>query len=72
MKMEFVEQQLKEWGEIIIYTAGGATFELHLGDTKFDYDNRVIHLKAPDSLFVIDGDAVESVTKHYGHRNGDD
>lgn len=71
MKMEFVEQQLKEWGEIIIHTEGGATFELHLGDTEFDKENRVIHLKATDALFVIDGDSVESITKHYGHRNGD-
>lgn len=69
MKMEFVEQQLKEWGEIMIHTDAGATFELHLGDTKFDYDNRVIYLKSSGSLFVIDGDRVESITKHYGHRD---
>ena len=71
MKMEFVEQQLQEWGEIIIHTAGGATFELHLGDTEFDKDNRTIRLKAPDAVYVIDGDEVASITKHYGHKNGD-
>lgn len=72
MKMEFVEEQLKEWGEIIIHTAGGSTFELHMGDTKFDYDKRMIHLKASDAQFVIDGDEVEAITKHYGHRDGGD
>lgn len=68
MEMEFVEQQLKEWGELIITTAGGSTFELHLGDTEFDLENRVIQLKAPDARYVIDGDSVESITKHYGHK----
>ena len=70
MEMEFVEQQLKEWGEIIVTTAGGATFELHLGDTTFDLENRVIHLKTPNAIHVIDGDSIEFVTKHYGHQEG--
>lgn len=67
MKMELVEQQLKEWGEIMIRTASGSTFEMHLGDTEFDKENRVIRLKSSDALYVIDGDSVESITKHYGH-----
>ncbi len=71
MKMEFVEQ-LKEWAKLSFTPPVEPPTSLISGDTKFDYDNRVIHLKAPDSLYVIDGDAVESVTKHYGHRNGDD
>lgn len=66
--MEFVEQQLKEWGEIIVHTEGGATYELHLGDTTFDMENRVIYLKTSDAQYVIDGDSVESITKHYGHK----
>lgn len=70
MKMELVQQQLKEWGEIMITTASGATFELHLGDTTFDFENRVILLKAPDSQYVIDGDAVDYIYKHYGHKDG--
>jgi len=65
--MEFVEQELKSWGEIIIKTSGGTEFEIHLGDTEFDYDNRVIRLKSANAHYVIDGDAVESITKHYGH-----
>lgn len=69
MKMEFVERQLNEWGELLITTAGGATFELHLGDTTFDTENRAIHLKAPDAQHVIDGDSIEFVTKHYGHKD---
>lgn len=66
MEMEFVEQQLKEWGEIIVITAAGSQFELHLGDTTFDLENRVIHLQTRDAQYVIDGDSVESITKHYG------
>lgn len=67
MKMETVQKQLKEWGEIIIYTDGGATIELHLGDTKFDETQRLIYLKSTDAEFVIDGDCVEYIKKHYGH-----
>ncbi|MBO8142783.1 MAG: hypothetical protein H0Z37_11540 [Firmicutes bacterium] len=69
MKMEFVQKQLKEWGEIIVTTAGGATFELHLADTEFDTANRVIVLKAPTAQYVIDGDQIEFITKHYGHKD---
>ncbi len=67
MKMEFVEKELKGWGEIMIVTSAGQKFEIHIGDTEFDYDERVIRLKTPNSLFVIDGDSVESIEKHYGH-----
>lgn len=66
MKMEFVQKELQAWGEIIIRTDGGQTFELHIGDTEFDMENRVIRLKAPNSQFVIDGDSVEVIEKHYG------
>ena len=65
--MEFVEKELKGWGEIMIVTSAGQKFEIHIGDTEFDYDERVIRLKTPNSLFVIDGDSVESIEKHYGH-----
>ncbi len=67
MKMVFVEKELKSWGEIIIKTSGGSQFEIHVGDTEFDYDNRVIRLKSANALYVIEGDSVESITKHYGH-----
>ncbi|WAH37560.1 hypothetical protein [Alicyclobacillus dauci] len=33
MKMDTVYQQLKDWGELIITTDAGDTFEIHLGDT---------------------------------------
>lgn len=67
VKMEIVHEMLQEWGELIITTAGGQSFEIHLGDTKFDTDRRLIILRAPKATYVIDGDAVESITKHYGH-----
>lgn len=67
MKMELVQKELQGWGEIIIVTAAGQKFELHLGDTEFDFDNRVIRLKAPSSKYIIDGDSVESVELHLGH-----
>lgn len=68
MKMEQVYEALKEWGEIIITTAAGTDYELHLGDTHFDFDNRLITLHTNEAQYIIDGDAVDSITKHYGHR----
>lgn len=68
LKMETVHAELKGWGEIIITTEGGEEFEIHLGDTTFDFNARIITLKTPDSDYVIDGDSVESIRKHYGHR----
>lgn len=67
MKMEEVQKELQAWGEIIVHTAGGQKFELHLGDTTFDYSMRVIRLQSPDAKFVIDGDSIESIEMHYGH-----
>lgn len=67
MKMEIVHEMLQEWGELIVTTAGGQSFEIHLGDTQFDMDRRLIILKGPKATYVIDGDAIETITKHYGH-----
>ncbi|MEX2356236.1 MAG: hypothetical protein WD535_04290 [Thermaerobacterales bacterium] len=67
MKMEFVQQRLQEWGEVMITTDGGQTFELHLGDTEFDLKERVIRLQTPTGIFFIPGDGVEVIQQHYGH-----
>jgi len=67
MKMEVVQAELNKWGEAIITTSGGKTFELHTGDTKFDFENRVIRLVAPAAHFVIDGDSVEYIQMHFSH-----
>lgn len=67
MKMELVQKELQEWGEIIIVTDSGQKFELHLGDTEFDTEARVIRLHSSSSRYVIDGDAVEVIEKHLGH-----
>ena len=68
MKMEQVEAELKAWGELVVTTAAGDRFELHLGDTTFDTERRIITLKTPTSIFEIDGDSIEHAEKHYGHR----
>ena len=68
MKMEAVEKQLKVWGELIVTTDAGDTFEIHLGDTKFDSQNRVITLTTPDAEYLIEGDAIESIKMHYSHK----
>lgn len=68
MKLEAVKKELEHWGEIIITTDAGDQYELHLGDTDFDLTNRVIKLTTPDAQYLIDGDAVENIKKHYGHR----
>ncbi|HEY3368727.1 MAG TPA: hypothetical protein VGK74_27025 [Symbiobacteriaceae bacterium] len=65
--MEAVQTELQHWGEILITTAGGDNYELHLGDTEFDTNARVIRLKTPDADFIINGDGVEAIKKHYGH-----
>lgn len=68
MKMEAVHKRLKEWGELIILTDAGDTFEIHLGDTTFDLENRVIQFTTPDAKHVIGGDSVESVRMHFSHK----
>lgn len=68
LKMETVEAELKSWGELMITTEAGDVYEIHLGDTVFDYSTRTITLKGPNSQYVIDGDCVEAIQKHYGHR----
>ncbi len=65
--MEAVQQELRDWGELLITTAAGESYEIHLGDTEFDTQSRVIRLKTPSSDFVIAGDSVEALQKHYGH-----
>jgi photosystem II stability/assembly factor-like uncharacterized protein len=67
MKMEAVQKELQGWGELLITTDGGERYEIHLGDTEFDTNARVIRLKSPESDFVIAGDSVEAIQKHYGH-----
>jgi len=69
MKMEIVKQELEAWGELMIATANGERYEIHLGDTTFDFEKRVITLKTPNAIYEIDGDAVESIEKHYGHKD---
>lgn len=68
MKMESVKKELEDWGEIIITTSSGEKYEIHLGDTAFDAESRTIKLTTPTALFIIDGDSVESIEKHYGHK----
>ena len=68
MKMEAVKKELAQWGELIISTSGGEKYEIHLGDTTFDTESRTIRLTTPAALFLIDGDSVESIEKHYGHK----
>lgn len=68
MKMETVQQQLEQWGELIVTTEAGDVFEIHLGDTKFDKERRAICFTTPDAEYVIDGDTIESVKKHFSHK----
>ncbi|MFD1675738.1 hypothetical protein [Alicyclobacillus fodiniaquatilis] len=68
MKMEEVHEQLKQWGELIITTDAGDTYEIHLGDTEFDGENRVIRFTTPDAKIFIAGDTIESVKMHFSHK----
>lgn len=67
MKMEVVQERLKQWGEVIVRTLSGQTFEFHLGDTSFDATRRVITFRGPDAEYVIDGDSIESIKTHFSH-----
>ncbi|BDG58913.1 hypothetical protein [Caldinitratiruptor microaerophilus] len=69
MKMELVQRQLQQWGEVMVTTSSGQTFELHLGDTQFDTQQRIIRLHTPDADYMIDGDAIDVVKWHLGHRD---
>lgn len=68
MKMEAVQERLQQWGELIITTASGEMYEIHLGDTIFDREQRVIKLSTPNGDYLIDGDSVENIKQHYGHK----
>jgi hypothetical protein len=68
MKMEAVQERLQQWGELIITTASGEMYEIHLGDTVFDREQRVIKLSTPKADYLIDGDSVENIKQHYGHK----
>ncbi|ADU52197.1 hypothetical protein Tmar_2116 [Thermaerobacter marianensis DSM 12885] len=67
MRMEQVKAELERWGELIITLASGRKFELHLGDTEFDLQHRVIRITGPAAHFVLDGDQVEHVEMHFSH-----
>lgn len=67
MKMEAVQHELRQWGELMITTSAGESYEIHLGDTEFDLQNRMIKLKTTGSDYIIAGDSVEAIEKHYGH-----
>lgn len=67
LKLTFVEDQLKKWGEVIVRLASGETIEIHLGDTTFDHENNLIHYRSSDALYYIDGASVESIKMHYSH-----
>lgn len=67
MKMELIKEYLEKWGEVIIRTSSGQVFELHIGDTSFDKENRVIKFTSADSKYVMDGDSIEVVQMHASH-----
>lgn len=68
MKMEEIHEQLLQWGELIIATDAGDTYEIHLGDTTFDMENRVIQFTTLDAKIIIAGDNIESVKMHFSHK----
>jgi hypothetical protein len=72
MKMEAVQERLKQWGELIITTASGERYEIHLGDTTFDFQQRLIKLSTPEGDYLIDGDTIENIKQHYGHKVEDE
>ncbi|MBT9259583.1 MAG: hypothetical protein KM310_07480 [Clostridiales bacterium] len=65
--LKILEEELQRWGEVIIRTASGATFELHRGDTKIDHENQIIRFKSADAEWVIDGKSLEVLKMHWSH-----
>mgnify|MGYP000859672486 FL=1 len=69
MKLDVIQEQLKRWGEVMIRTASGEEFELHLGDTTIDTEKRLISFRSADSEYILDGDSVERVKMHWSHKD---
>ncbi|UOF89072.1 hypothetical protein LSG31_14185 [Fodinisporobacter ferrooxydans] len=68
MNVEILKDDLKRWGEVII-TTGSETFEIHSGDNvQFDTENNLIRLSAPDAEYIICGNHIGFVKKHFGHK----
>jgi len=65
VKLDVIQEQLKRWGEVMIRTASGEEFELHLGDTTIDTEKRLISFRSADSEYILDGDSVERVKMHW-------
>lgn len=51
----YVKSLLKEVGELMIKTADGQTFELHLHNAKFDDEHKVIVIDAGAETYWIAG-----------------
>lgn len=69
MKLNVLQEELKQWGELILTTAEDHVFEIHLGDDlNFDNQNNVLHIKTPTATYMIEADSIEFVTKHYAHK----
>jgi len=69
VKLDVIQEQLKRWGEVMIRTASGEEFELHLGDTTIDTEKRLISFRSADSEYILDGDSVERVKMHWSHKD---
>lgn len=69
MKVDALQQELRQWGELIITTAAGDTFEFHLGDDiEFDSQENSLKLATPEGKYTISCDGIDQVKKHYGHK----
>lgn len=49
-------------------TDAGDEYEIHLGDTTFDTENRVITFTTSEAKYMIGGDTIESVKMHFSHK----
>lgn len=64
---DYVKTQLKEAGELMVKVSDGQTFELHLHNTKFNDEGRIIEIDAASETYWINGD---EIVYSWIHREG--
>lgn len=69
MKLDVLEKELKQWGELILTVAEDHVFEIHLGDDlEFDHENKLLRITTPNAMHMIAEDSIEIVTRHFAHQ----
>jgi len=61
---ELIKDNLREKGEMMVFTDAGEEHELHLHNVEFLDDDRLLKIDAADEIHWLDGDAIERFWIH--------